>query len=140
MRRDTWSCAVGELSRSNCCPALCRVQYTSPVSDADGFMRRERTNDTSRSEYNQFMMSGGNASAWRLQVWLLARQHLWWFWGLSKMHFWDENVYLLNAEYIFCGKRDIWRSIAALLCFRFCFAGAFRFWHSDYAPRLLLPC
>jgi len=26
------------------------------------------------------------------------------FWGLSKMHFWDENVYLLNAEYIFCGK------------------------------------
>ena len=25
-------------------------------------------------------------------------------WGMSRLHVWDENVYLLNAEHICCGK------------------------------------
>jgi 4-amino-4-deoxy-L-arabinose transferase-like glycosyltransferase len=55
------------------------------------------------------------------------------FWGLSKMHFWDENVYLLNAEYIFCGKAGYLEIDSRPPLLSILFAGAFRFWHSDYA-------
>jgi 4-amino-4-deoxy-L-arabinose transferase-like glycosyltransferase len=55
------------------------------------------------------------------------------FWGLSKMHFWDENVYLLNAEYIGFGKAGYQEMDSRPLLLSILYAGAFRIWHSDYA-------
>ena len=55
------------------------------------------------------------------------------FWGLSKMHFWDENVYLLNAEYIGFGKAGYQEIDSRPPLLSILFAGVFRIWHSDYA-------
>jgi len=55
------------------------------------------------------------------------------FWGLSKMHFWDENVYLQNAEYICCGKANYMEIDYRPPLLSIFYAGIFLFWHSDYA-------
>jgi len=55
------------------------------------------------------------------------------FWGLSRMHFWDENSYLQNAEYFFCGKANFLEIDHRPPLLSLFFAGIFRFWHSDYA-------
>jgi 4-amino-4-deoxy-L-arabinose transferase-like glycosyltransferase len=55
------------------------------------------------------------------------------FWGLSKMHFWDENVYLLNAEYIGFGKAGYQEIDSRPPLLSILFAGVFKIWHSDYA-------
>jgi 4-amino-4-deoxy-L-arabinose transferase-like glycosyltransferase len=54
-------------------------------------------------------------------------------WGLSKMHFWDENVYLQNAELICCGKNNYNELDSRPPLLSVLFAGAFLIWHSDYA-------
>ncbi|MGD0735439.1 MAG: glycosyltransferase family 39 protein [Terracidiphilus sp.] len=55
------------------------------------------------------------------------------FWGLSKMHFWDENVYLLDAEYLGFGKAGYQEVDSRPLLLSILFAGVFKIWHSDYA-------
>ena len=64
---------------------------------------------------------------------LLAGAFLVRLWGLSKMHFWDENVYLLNAGYIAFGKANYIEIDSRPPLLPILFAGAFRLWHSDYA-------
>jgi hypothetical protein len=39
-------------------------------------------------------------------VLLIAAPFVLCLWALSKMHFWDETVYLQNAEVICCGKAN----------------------------------
>jgi 4-amino-4-deoxy-L-arabinose transferase-like glycosyltransferase len=54
-------------------------------------------------------------------------------WGISKTHFWDEMVYLQNAQVICCGKinyseLDFRPPLISLI-----YAGAFLLWHHIYA-------
>jgi 4-amino-4-deoxy-L-arabinose transferase-like glycosyltransferase len=54
-------------------------------------------------------------------------------WGISHMHYWDENVYLQNAEFIFSGKHNYNEIDSRPPLISVLFAAAFWFWHSDYA-------
>lgn len=54
-------------------------------------------------------------------------------WGISRMHVWDENVYLLNAEWICCGKNNYTEMDSRPPLLPLIFAGIFWVWHSDYA-------
>jgi 4-amino-4-deoxy-L-arabinose transferase-like glycosyltransferase len=54
-------------------------------------------------------------------------------WGISRMHFWDENVYLQNAEYFCCGKHNYLEIDSRPPLLSLFFAGVFLFWNSDYA-------
>ncbi len=54
-------------------------------------------------------------------------------WGIPKMHYWDENVYLQNAELICCGKTNYSEIDSRPPLLSLIYAGAFVFWHSDYA-------
>jgi 4-amino-4-deoxy-L-arabinose transferase-like glycosyltransferase len=58
-------------------------------------------------------------------------------WGLSRMHFWDENVYLLNAEYIAFGKAGYLEIDSRPPLLSLLFAGVFELWHSDYAAAVV---
>jgi 4-amino-4-deoxy-L-arabinose transferase-like glycosyltransferase len=58
-------------------------------------------------------------------------------WGLSKMHFWDENVYLQNAEQICCGKSNYSEIDKRPPLLSILFAGAFLLWHNDYAAAII---
>lgn len=58
-------------------------------------------------------------------------------WGITRMHFWDENVYLLNAEYIFSGRAGYLEIDSRPPLLSILFAGAFRIWHSDYAAAIV---
>jgi hypothetical protein len=54
-------------------------------------------------------------------------------WGLSKMHYWDEAVYLQNAEVICCGKANYSELISRPPLLSLFFAFIFLFWHHIYA-------
>jgi 4-amino-4-deoxy-L-arabinose transferase-like glycosyltransferase len=54
-------------------------------------------------------------------------------WGLSKMHYWDEAVYLQNAEVICCGKANYSELISRPPLLSLFFAFVFLFWHHIYA-------
>ncbi|MGA3373343.1 MAG: glycosyltransferase family 39 protein [Terracidiphilus sp.] len=54
-------------------------------------------------------------------------------WGLSKMHYWDEAVYLQNAEVICCGKTNYSELISRPPLLSLFFAFVFLFWHHIYA-------
>jgi hypothetical protein len=54
-------------------------------------------------------------------------------WGLSKMHFWDENVYLQDAEVICCGKTNYSELDSRPPLLSLIFAGCFLLWNSTYA-------
>jgi 4-amino-4-deoxy-L-arabinose transferase-like glycosyltransferase len=58
-------------------------------------------------------------------------------WGLSRMHSWDENVYLQNALLICCGKNNYNEIDSRPPLLSLLFAGALRLWHSDYAASIL---
>ena len=58
-------------------------------------------------------------------------------WGLSRMHSWDENVYLQNALLICCGKNNYNEIDSRPPLLSLLFAGAFRLWNSDYAALIL---
>jgi 4-amino-4-deoxy-L-arabinose transferase-like glycosyltransferase len=64
---------------------------------------------------------------------LLAAAFLIRIWGISKTHFWDEMVYLQNAQVICCGKinyseLDFRPPLISLI-----YAGVFLLWHHIYA-------
>ena len=53
------------------------------------------------------------------------------------MHYWDENVYLLNAEYFGFGKAGYTEIASRPPLLSLLFAGIFKVWHSDYAAEIL---
>jgi 4-amino-4-deoxy-L-arabinose transferase-like glycosyltransferase len=54
-------------------------------------------------------------------------------WGISKLHFWDENVYLQNAEVICCGKTNYSELDCRPPLLSLIFAAVFLVWNSTYA-------
>jgi 4-amino-4-deoxy-L-arabinose transferase-like glycosyltransferase len=54
-------------------------------------------------------------------------------WGLSKVHFWDEAVYLQNAEVICCGKMNYSELNSRPPLLSLFFAALFLVWHNIYA-------
>src|ERR1041385_7650304 len=58
-------------------------------------------------------------------------------WPVWKVHFWDEAVYLQNAEVICCGKLNYSELDSRPPLLSLLFAGAFKLWHSAYAASIL---
>lgn len=58
-------------------------------------------------------------------------------WPLSKVHFWDEAVYLQNAEVICCGKTNYSELESRPPLLSLIFAVVFRVWHSVYAADIV---
>ena len=54
-------------------------------------------------------------------------------WALSKVHFWDETVYLQNADVICCGKANYSELGRRPPLLSLIFAGVFLLWHHVYA-------
>lgn len=54
-------------------------------------------------------------------------------WGMTHMHFWDENIYLLNAEYFFSGSAGYTEVDSRPPLLSILFALVYHLWHSDYA-------
>jgi len=54
-------------------------------------------------------------------------------WGISKMHFWDEMVYLQNAQVICCGKINYSELAFRPPLISLIYAGVFLLWHHIYA-------
>ncbi|MGH9538301.1 MAG: ArnT family glycosyltransferase [Terriglobales bacterium] len=75
---------------------------------------------------------------WGFLVLLVAGAFVVRVWGLSKMHFWDENVYLQNAEVICCGKNNYNEIDSRPPLLSILFAGTFLLWHSDYAAWIVV--
>jgi 4-amino-4-deoxy-L-arabinose transferase-like glycosyltransferase len=59
-------------------------------------------------------------------------------WPIWKVHFWDEAVYLQNAEVICCGKNNYSELSSRPLLLSLLYAGLFRVWHNVYAASLLV--
>lgn len=68
---------------------------------------------------------------------LLASGFLVRLWPVWQVHFWDETVYLQNAEVICCGKDTYSELSSRPPLLSILFAGAFRLWHHEYAASLL---
>ena len=58
-------------------------------------------------------------------------------WPLSKAHFWDEAVYLQNAEVICCGKTNYSELDSRPPLLSLIFAGTFLLWHHVYAAKIV---
>ncbi|MGD0347094.1 MAG: glycosyltransferase family 39 protein [Terracidiphilus sp.] len=58
-------------------------------------------------------------------------------WGMTKMHFWDENVYLLNAGYFFNRHAGFMEIDQRPPLLPLLFAGVFHLWNSDYAAEIV---
>src|SRR5512143_2687901 len=58
-------------------------------------------------------------------------------WPLWQVHFWDEAVYLQNAEVICCAKLNYSELSSRPPLLPLLFAGVFRLWHHVYAASLL---
>lgn len=58
-------------------------------------------------------------------------------WGMSKLHFWDEAVYLQNAEVMCCGKLNYSELDSRPPLLSLIFAAVFKIWHSIYAADIV---
>ncbi|MBB5057299.1 4-amino-4-deoxy-L-arabinose transferase-like glycosyltransferase [Granulicella aggregans] len=58
-------------------------------------------------------------------------------WGVSRAHFWDEMVYLQNAQVICCGKSNYSELSYRPPLISLLFAGVFLIWHSVYAASIV---
>jgi 4-amino-4-deoxy-L-arabinose transferase-like glycosyltransferase len=58
-------------------------------------------------------------------------------WALSKAHFWDETVYLQNAEVICCGKANYSELGSRPPLLSLIFAGVFLLWNNVYAASIV---
>jgi 4-amino-4-deoxy-L-arabinose transferase-like glycosyltransferase len=54
-------------------------------------------------------------------------------WGISRLHFWDENVYLQDAEVICCGKTNYSELDCRPPLLSLIFAAVFLLWNSTFA-------
>ncbi len=59
-------------------------------------------------------------------------------WGISKVHFWDEMVYLQNAQVICCGKINYSELGFRPPLISLIFAGVFLVWHHIYAACIVV--
>jgi 4-amino-4-deoxy-L-arabinose transferase-like glycosyltransferase len=66
-------------------------------------------------------------------VLLIAAAFLLRLWALSEVHFWDETVYLQNAEVICCAKANYSELDSRPPLLSLIFAAAFLLWHHVYA-------
>ncbi len=64
---------------------------------------------------------------------LLAAGFLVRLWGMSKFHYWDEMVYLQNAQVICCGRVNYSELDFRPPLLSLSFAGVFFLWHHIYA-------
>jgi 4-amino-4-deoxy-L-arabinose transferase-like glycosyltransferase len=69
-------------------------------------------------------------------VLLIAAAFILHLWPLSKSHFWDETVYLQNAEVICCGKTNYSELSSRSPLLSLIFAGVFLLWHHVYAASI----
>lgn len=69
-------------------------------------------------------------------VMLMAAAFLVRIWPLSKMHYWDETVYLQNAEVICCGKANYSELDSRPPLLSLLFAAVFLLWHHVYAASI----
>jgi 4-amino-4-deoxy-L-arabinose transferase-like glycosyltransferase len=86
-----------------------------------------------QSRVEQFFLNRKTRLEFLLLFLLAAAAFLVRVWGISKAHFWDEMVYLQNAQVICCGKinyseLDFRPPLISLI-----WAGVFLFWHHIYA-------
>lgn len=86
-----------------------------------------------RTHVTQFFRNRKDRSESFLLFLLVAAAFLVRIWGISKTHFWDEMVYLQNAQVICCAKinyseLDFRPPLISLI-----FAGVFLVWHHIYA-------
>ena len=70
---------------------------------------------------------------WTFVVFLLGAGFLLRVWGLSRLHFWDEAVYLQDAEVICCGKINYSELGSRPPLLSLFFAVVFLVWHHVYA-------
>jgi 4-amino-4-deoxy-L-arabinose transferase-like glycosyltransferase len=70
-------------------------------------------------------------------VLLIAAAFLLRLWPLTKWHFWDESVYLQNAEVICCGKANYSELSSRPPLLSLIFAGVFLLWHNVYAASIV---
>jgi len=75
---------------------------------------------------------------WAFVVFLLGAGFLLRVWGLSKAHFWDEAVYLQNAEVICCGKVNYSELGSRPPLLSLFFALTFLVWHHVYAASIAI--
>jgi len=58
-------------------------------------------------------------------------------WPVWKMHWWDETVYLQDAEYLCCGKHNYSEFSSRPPFLSILFAGVFLLWNTSYAASML---
>ena len=73
---------------------------------------------------------------WAFVFFLLGAGFLLRVWGLSKVRFWDEAVYLQNAEVICCGKVNYSELGSRPPLLSLFFALIFLVWHHVYAASI----
>jgi 4-amino-4-deoxy-L-arabinose transferase-like glycosyltransferase len=73
------------------------------------------------------------ALKWAFLLFVVAAAFILRVWGLSKVHFWDEAVYLQNAEVICCDKHNYSELDSRPPLLSLIFAAVFSVWHSIYA-------
>jgi 4-amino-4-deoxy-L-arabinose transferase-like glycosyltransferase len=86
-----------------------------------------------RTRVAQFLLNPGKRLEILLLFLLAAAAFLVRIWGISKLHFWDEMVYLQNAQVICCGKTNYSELDFRPPLISLIFAGVFQLWHHIYA-------
>jgi 4-amino-4-deoxy-L-arabinose transferase-like glycosyltransferase len=59
-------------------------------------------------------------------------------WPISQVHYWDETVYLQNAEVICCGRTNYSELSSRPPLLSLIFAAVFKVWHSVYAASIVI--
>ena len=81
----------------------------------------------------QFFLNRKTRPEFVLLLLLVAAAFLVRVWGISRNHFWDEMVYLQNAQVICCGKINYSELEFRPPLISLIFAGVFLLWHHIYA-------
>lgn len=76
-------------------------------------------------------------AGWAFVILLVAAGFLVRLWPMSRAHFWDEAVYLQNAEVICCGKTNYSELDSRPPLLSLIFAAVFLLWHSVYAASVV---
>src|SRR5712692_6065339 len=88
-------------------------------------------NDLSRSHGRKFVVESA------FVILLVAAAFIVRLWPMSPAHFWDEAVYLQNAEVICCGKTNYSELSSRPPLLSLVFAGVFLVWNNVYAASLV---
>ena len=86
-----------------------------------------------QSHVEKFLLSRKTRLESKLLLLLAVFAFLVRIWGISKTHFWDEMVYLQNAEVICCGKSNYSELDFRAPLISLIYAGVLRLWHHVYA-------